>query len=602
MAQSTGKRDIAVDELSAATRIAPTAPLYAAKLALTLAETGDTGRAAEAAKRAERLTDFGLDDHDEAQLAIIKAFRKIDASEWADKLEKRRELTHHLTEIRSDAGGDPVSALRKLLASLNEEKRDWEAARVRTELGRAIRDAKNGSDELAREADECFTAALAWFQTNYPQDNRVAELHSDRALALAALPDRSGEALVEAETAVTLDPLRASYREVLSRVHEAGGDLDSACEAADRALLLDPDDPALHFRLGTLKWNLAESIADPDVHKRERRAAVLQFEEAMKLYERSQRDERRMTHWWLAMSYFAMSDFSQVPAHLRFVLISTAPGDGVETGQRGLEVAAELWLGMAYRKLQKFTDAERHLAKAIRQANDLAAHGLTRATCLTDAVDDGRWPLGIVIALAHMQRAGCHADRGGVLAQAEDDLDNARAALEAMERFEELGTHVKDGWSDYHAERGRVRLAQGDPLDAIDELRTSAELDPGEADVYLLLARAYARAAEERRLEQDGQKYIGLGVDACRRTWEIAGDGHPDTLAAEEVAEQLAGIAAARSSAQQTVSEQRGTPQEPKWSRGGRAPWEGRTTPQRFKPGTGPTPSEPASSSPPPDA
>jgi tetratricopeptide (TPR) repeat protein len=593
MAHRIGKMGVVVDELSAAARIAPAEPLYAAKLAVALAETGDSARAEEACKRAERLTDFGLKQHGVAQAAVIEAYRKVGDSEWAEQLEKRRELTKDLTRIKEGGSSDPVAALRALLSSL-EAERDWEAARVQTELGRAMRDAKDGSPEFAREADRCFTEALTWFKAHYPHDNRVAELHSDRALALASQRDRSGEALAEAETAVTLDPLRSSYREVLSRVHEAGGDLDGACEAADRALLLDPDDPNLHFRLASLKWRRAESIADPDVHNRERRDAARQFEEALKLYEPSQRDERRKTHWWLAMSYFAMSDFSDVPAHLSFVLSSIEPGNSVEIEHRGLEATAELWLGMAYRKLQKFTDAERHLSTAIRVASGLADAGVPSQQCLTGAFGDDRWPLGIVKSLAHLQRAGCHADRGGALDRAKKDLNTARETLEAMEDRKDLAEIVEDGWSDYLAESGRVLLADGDPEEAVEALRRSAELDPGEADVYLLLARAHARIAA-RQLGEDWQQHIGLGLDACRRTWEIAGDGHPDTLAATEVEEQLRHIATATAPATDVPSKEEGEAKEERrsgweWQGGGRrfpfqAPDKG-PTPGSHRPGT----------------
>lgn len=583
MASRSGKRPIAVDELSAATRIAPTAPHYAAKLARALAHTDDHARAREATIRAERLTDFGLNEHRVAQLSIIQAFRRTGDPDRARKLARRRELTNELENIRVSAGDNPVPALRRLLASL-DQGRDWERARVQTELGRAIRDTKNGSEELAGVADECFAEALTWFEDNYPHDNRVAELHSDRALALAALPERSGEALVEAETAVTLDPLRPSYREILSQVHEAGGDLESACKAADRALLLDPDDPALHFRLATLKWNLAESIADPDVHSRERRGAAHQFEEALKLYERSERAGRRMAHWWLGMSYFAMSEFSKVPAHFSFVLSSIAPGNGARSEERGLETVTELWLGMGYRKLQKFPQAERHLARAIHLTQILGDQGASLTTPLGTAVDDDRWPFGVVIALAHMQRAGCHADRGGSLDVAATDLERAHATLESLEQLKEIDTFVNDAWSDYHAETGRFLLAQGEPVKAIDELRSSAEFDPGEADVYLLLARAHARVAGAPSGNEDWRTHVSLGIDACRRTWEIAGEDHPDTRAAEEVAEQLARISVNRpSEALDRPNELDETPPARpkfKWTGGGQGPWQNREGPK----------------------
>ena len=85
---------------------------------------------------------------------------------------------------------------------------------------------------------------------------------------------------------------------------------------------------------------------------------------------------------------------------------------------------------------------------------------------------------------------------------------------------------------------GRLRLAQDKVEDAIEALKESAELDPDEADVYLLLARAHARAAEWQ-IEPDWQAHIRHARDACRRTSDIGGKDHPDTKEAAELEEQL---------------------------------------------------------------
>jgi tetratricopeptide (TPR) repeat protein len=534
--------DIATDELSAAARIGPANPTYAAGLAKVLAETHDKGRAEEACKRAERLIDFGEPEQTSAQDSVIAAYRALGDETRAAQLESRKTLVGDLAHIRDDPEIETRGGLRALLDSFDPE-RDWEIARIKSELGRAVRDGAGDASERGRLADTCFREALLWFMEHQPDDGRVAELHSDRAEALALQPECSGEALAEAETAVTRDPLRASYRQILARAYAAGNDLDNACAAAGRALLLQPDLPALHFEFATLKWELAESLADPGAHKRERREAAKHFEQALKLYETDQRDERRTTHWWLAMSYFAMSDFADVPAHLRFVFSSIAPNGSSIVDDRGLEAVTLLWLGMTYRKLQKFTEAERHLASAITLAKRLRESVRLDAS-LAAAVKDERWPLGVVLALAYMQRAGCHADREGDLKVAAKDLANALAVLETLDRdCKELHGLTTDAYSDFEAECGRVLLADDNPIEAIEALQGSAEIDPGEADVYLLLARAHARAAEQR-LEDEAQDHIRRALGACRRTREIAGEGHPDTDSAAEIEQQLAVIGA----------------------------------------------------------
>jgi len=144
----------------------------------------------------------------------------------------------------------------------------------------------------------------------------------------------------------------------------------------------------------------------------------------------------------------------------------------------------------------------------------------------------------VVLALAHMQLAGCHADRDGNLELAQDSLQEAEGVFERTKEDPTIRAFESDAYADYLAEDGRLQFALDKPTDAIDSLRRSADIDPDEADVYLDLARAHARAAE-RQLEADWQAHIRHGRAACRRTAAIGGQGHPDTRKAVEVERQL---------------------------------------------------------------
>jgi hypothetical protein len=552
MANEANKPQTAAEHLRAAARIAPANAHYAAKLARLLAPDGDRP-AFDACERAERLIDFGAGEHTEAAQDLHAAYE---------------ELRQHLevTSSRAKAIGgrlgfpvdlkraldakDRVAALAKLLNGW-PNKRDWEKARLREALGTAITESSDknlgSAEQRGKDADVHLKKALDWFVRQHPGHRRLPELHARRAKALALVRACSGEALAQAETAVTLDPLCARYRDVLAGAYESGRDLDSAVRAAEDAVLLEPDVPRRHYRKAKLRWALAESLADPAAHNAQRRKASAEFEHALTLYESDQKDERRATCWWLAMSYFAMSDFNLVPPHLRFVLGSlTEDGDATE-GELVIKAAAEMWLAMTYRKLQDFHAAEDHAKRAINAAEALddKTDDERLKLIFPGEMDDERWPLGLVLTLAHIQLASSRAERGAELGKASTDLDAAEGVLKRMEKIEDLSEAHREAESDWEAARGRVFLAQRDAGAAIAALERAAELDPGEADVYLLLARSHACAAEPR-VEHEWQEHVRDARGACRRSREIGGEGHPDTLAAAKLEKELRRIEAAQ--------------------------------------------------------
>src|SRR5947208_3538709 len=106
-------------------------------------------------------------------------------------------------------------------------------------------------------------------------------------------------------------------------------------------------------------------------------------------------------------------------------------------------------------------------------------------------MDDPDWPLGLVLVLAHVQLASSLAERDAGRDHRAASLDAAKAVLDRMDKVGGRSAAYREAKSDYEAARGRVRLADGDDLGAaIEALETALDLDPGEADVHLLLARA----------------------------------------------------------------------------------------------------------------
>jgi tetratricopeptide (TPR) repeat protein len=209
-----------------------------------------------------------------------------------------------------------------------------------------------------------------------------------------------------------------------------------------------------------------------------------------------------------------------------------------------LQAAAELWLAKAYRKLGKYLEAEAHAHEAISAADELDRWGVDLTQDLTGLVGDDRWPLWVILALAHMQIAGCHTDRDGDVEHASDALAAADSMIHRIKGLHEFDWRdADDVLAEYQAETGRLLLVQDKAEEAIDALRASADLDPDEADIYLLLARAHARAAE-KHVEAEWQAHIRHAREACRRARRIGGEGHPDSEGAIQVEEQLARIEA----------------------------------------------------------
>jgi hypothetical protein len=132
--------------------------------------------------------------------------------------------------------------------------------------------------------------------------------------------------------------------------------------------------------------------------------------------------------------------------------------------------------------------------------------------------------------------------------------------LDRMSKVDGLAAAHREAESDYEAASGRASLADGDQETAIAALKRAVYLDPGEADVYLLLARAHTRAAQGC-VEEEWESEIREARAACRRTRAIGGEQHPDAIAAKKLEEELTLIEAeaharARAAATEQVADE----------------------------------------------
>ena len=516
IAERWGELDVARRELETAARIEPDRPRPWAQLASVCATAGRQDAALTACSRAEDALDPWRRDPEteEARQLLLEAYRLLGRFDLADRLRETQRLQQWAEEVM-ETGVDPDS-MKELRDQVNASSLSgewpWGTARQAFVLG--------WLELPSQPAQAVFDldVALRNLGEHHP-DVRRWQLHCLRARAMAESGNMAG-ALAEAEVARGLDPLSARVWEVLADLHEKGGDYDHAREAWRRALLRRPDDADLHRGLGICCWKLAGSSGDVDVVRAAREEAADHLDAALKLTPGESLTDQRWTHYVLARLDSDRDRFDDAVAHLLFVDASSG-----ETNAP-LRVLTDLLVGEARMKLGGFVEAEAHLYQAIRAGEQLLAGGDPVATISTDcgeAVGDP-WHLGLVLAWAHCTMAESHARRRGNLQRAAHHVTQAQA----------FGDRVRD---ELHQDdvadmidaacsgaRGRILLGEGNDGLAIDALRRSVAIR-ADSEVYLVLARAYERAATTASKKKAREGAIEEAYAACASVKEMELDG-----------------------------------------------------------------------------
>ena len=490
--------DRALQELSIATRIDPDRALFWAQLARVQQLRGDTTGAVTSCARAAEEADVAALDREETTAldVVISTYLALGRTDLAERLQQKRafargELFRRLrrrTEDPPPREGKPtkadVAAAKEALQGREDEGRKWEAAHLAFVLGRY--ELLHG--EPAR-AERRFRTAIGHFGDLSAEVTRYnLRAYLARALTNQWLAARGGideteklrEALLEAEAAVSRNPLSSFAHAALGHVCNGAGDLEGARTAWKEALLWNPDDPWLHWELGFCSWRLAWEVSKPNDRRRVLETAKAYLEQAAILFPNERFDDRIRIHYWLARLYEELGEFEQVIPHLRMVQRSPS-----------MHALADYLVAEAYRRLRNFNEAEPLYQEVVdtpdRNGGDVEGR---------DVLDP--WPTVALRAAARCGLAMSNIERQGDLDEAktqlkavEDALADGKTGATALEqRVSDKGPVRVREVRAYHAHaNGRWLLAKENPDDAIVALSRSATLRP-DAEVYLDLAAA----------------------------------------------------------------------------------------------------------------
>jgi tetratricopeptide (TPR) repeat protein len=496
--------DRALQELNTATRIDPDRVLFWAQLARVQQLRGDKEAAEAACARAVDEADIAALEAEEKTALddVIATYETLGKTDAADRLRQQQafaegELYRRLrrgTEDPPPRKGKPteeeVAVAKGELVSHLRERRRWEAAHLAFVLGRHM--LLEGDPGFARRR---FRSAIRHFGepsaevTRYNLHAYLARALTNQWLLANGAIDQTHklqEALLEAEQAVSRNPLSSFAHAALGHVCNGAGDLEGARTAWKEALLWNPDDPWLHWELGFCNWRLAWEISKPKERREVLERARDYLEEAAILFPNEHFDDRIRIHYWLARLYEELGEFEQVIPHLRMVQRSPS-----------MHALADYLVAEAYRRLRNFHEAE-YLYKKVIETPDANSHGVEGR----DVIDP--WPTVALRAAARCGLAMSNIERQGDLDEATTQLgevekefgDGMPAAAGCEERVDDKGPiRVREVRAYCAHANGRWLLADDKPDQAIAALRRSAKLRP-DAEVYLDLAAAcWARAA-----------------------------------------------------------------------------------------------------------
>jgi tetratricopeptide (TPR) repeat protein len=565
--EENGDRESAIRHIDEALRIDPGQRDYWARLARL--------HAAEATKNGTSQLDEGERRH--AEYCAEQALLRVDcyagdgaaagetlqtvAAAYRDLgnevLARRVEAMTEVAELCAEFGAGRADQLPASLSSDGDGDWNWAAAQAAAARGRrhleAARRKNRGRSALSRrarqryeQARDCFKEAIGKLEQEYPEEVERLRLRIDLAEALRKLGEYDA-AFETLRRAIGDNPLHSGPREALAEAYLAIGDYAQAARVLDQALLWNPDNPALHRKLGHCRRILAADLRRASERKRALRKSMKEFMHAQRLSEHHQLKARLESDYWLARLHKELGDYERAIPFLRRAMICSEA-----------KPLVNLLLGEAYVRAHAYDLAENELESAIAEAR---SHPPT--TDYGTNFNDSGWQATRVVAQACALRALAYAERGVRLDDGEEIVKEGREAASRIT----VKRHEAEGALDLAA--GLILLKHDGPTvgDAIGLLRSSLGHSP-QSETYAYLGQAYLIQAEAEPAE--AARAIRRGVDACHRAIELDVTGRYSALARALLAELQA--AKARLEPAVTVAESPQPPESPPPPPGGEGP------------------------------
>jgi tetratricopeptide (TPR) repeat protein len=387
---------------------------------------------------------------------------------------------------------EKIDELKKVREEARANQHAWEFA----DAAFALATAWKTSGDLAG-AEECVRDAIAWLEKRLPREIKRRGFHALLSLILRS-QIRTKDAFAEASTAIAIDPLSAFERIEMGWVYYESGDFVAAELAWREALLMTPNDAALHVQLGQIQ--LLRITETQNAQERSEKLAVARqhIENALLLLDRF--DPRRNNATFiLAVVHASGARYDDAIRELR-TLEKIAAGSEI----------VRLHLAECYLSNSQWAEAGDRLRRLSTDLDDLLKkHGADHQLAGPPGWEE---TLGVAAARAHLGIANALGSREIKIADALAEVAAARgivAQLTDKSLQDELNGKCDfyDGWLQVKLDQ----VDQGIPL-----LESALAADTS-AEVYLALAEGHARRIEIRGKPVDRQ-----GVRRARFYWNEA--------------------------------------------------------------------------------
>jgi tetratricopeptide (TPR) repeat protein len=369
------------------------------------------------------------------------------------------------------------------LQALLEEKRllghDWEVAEIGETLAALYLNLRR-----LREAKECLDQTIKHLERSIHSEIQRRHLYVLSAKILRE-QGNPGKALEQARIGVARDPVASYERNELGCAYDSLAEYASAQSVWEDALLLDPENPALHVNLGLAHLRQMEDSKDKTERLARLEAAVLSLKTALKLYEDTNPSQDTAPHdarFLLSLVYSEAGYYPDAIRELRAL-----------DRRDYCDLAVAIYLAEAYLDNEDWAEAERRFREIAADVDiqmGSAKEGPNEIVKTPPGAGD--MVLGTVAAYAHLGLANALAEREIFPGRALDEVLKARDAIRDLDR-----ANLKESWAGRCTFFEGVILTKLGRIDkAIAKLETALE-ECSDAQTHFALANALARRAEK---------------------------------------------------------------------------------------------------------